>query len=180
MNLVAGLAAGGAQSSPFNKLVDLGVNSQLQSQQNQQQNSLVSRREQAFTDSGLPKFMAYQNQSPTIPQTSYQMRGNNFQRIGPSGSTVPFNSSYWARNANYGVEGPKPFRRPDARDDVLPGFGAASDTSDTSDSSGETLSGQPDNNMTSSLDVKNALWGNTGETETQRIRDFFRPIYRPD
>lgn len=115
MEALGSLVAGAANASPFNKLVDFGfgqASNQLNSDRNQKNsldlfNTQADRRESAFTQYGLPKYMAYSG-GMGQPQQRYQLAGNNFQSIGPMGSKIPFNANPFMRRHGYGIEGPEP------------------------------------------------------------------------
>lgn len=95
------LAVAAGQQSPFNKLVNFGLN--------QWGNKINSdRRESAFTDYGLPRYMAYSGGGRMPPQQQYQLAGNNFQNIGPVGAKIPFNANPIMRRHGFGIEGPDP------------------------------------------------------------------------
>lgn len=92
------------QQSPFNKSLDFGF-SQLGNKLNN------DRRESAFTDYGLPRYMAHMGGGSSIPQQKYQLAGNNFQSIGPVGARIPFGANQHMRRQGFGIEGPDPTQK---------------------------------------------------------------------
>jgi hypothetical protein len=100
------LAVAAGQQSPFNKAVNFGF---------QQWGNKINadRRESAFTDYGLPRYMAYSGGAQNMPQQRYQLAGNNLQNIGPVGAKIPFNANPFMRRHGFGIEGPDPSQSPE-------------------------------------------------------------------
>lgn len=79
-NLVSSTATAGLQI----------LGNQLDNQQKQNYNTQVmNRTEKAFTDAGLPKYMAYTGGSSGTPMNKFQVRGGNFYSAGPVNSNLP-------------------------------------------------------------------------------------------
>lgn len=110
MQFLPQIAAGAAQSSPFNQMTSMGADMGRQAMGNHFQNQLIDRKEQAFTKWGLPEFYAHMGPN-SIPQQREQIRGLNFQNTGPIGmNNIPMATNPWMRRMGFGMTntGPSP------------------------------------------------------------------------
>lgn len=80
-NTVSGIATSGMQI--------LG-NTLNNAQQNRYNDTVINRAETAFTDSGLPRYMAYTSGNNGVaPTQKFQLQGGNFYSAGPVNSNLP-------------------------------------------------------------------------------------------
>lgn len=90
-------AAGPSIAAGGSNIISSGLTAGLQIYGNQLNNqqqfdyndSVISRAESAFTDAGLPRYMAYQSNSGSTPTKMYQVAGGNFYSAGPVNSNLP-------------------------------------------------------------------------------------------
>lgn len=90
--LAGNLAAGGSNIVSSGLTAGLQIlGNQMNNQQQQQYNEhVINRAEGAFTEAGLPRYMAYSsNQSSLMPTQKFQIQGGNFYSAGPVNSNLP-------------------------------------------------------------------------------------------
>ncbi|AOC55073.1 ORF3 [Duwamo virus] len=126
---MAAAAIGATAAAGASNIVSSGLTAGLQiygnslnnSQQFAYNDSVISRAEHAFTDNGLPKYMAYQSNSGTTPTKMYQISGGNFYSAGPVNSNLPMYTTT-AQQA-FHAAAPRPNARVGPGEPAIPNWG---------------------------------------------------------
>lgn len=105
---MAAAAAAGALVSGGSNIVASGITAGLQiygnSLNNQQQYNntlgIAKYAESAYTEAGLPRYMAWGGNSNSLPGTQYHIGGGNFYGSGPVNSNLPMYTTNYSQMAH--------------------------------------------------------------------------------